>query len=246
MKNKINFFAIISACFILFFAIKTEVQAAGSLGFGNTCSSNAVCASNCCDKGGSGCTGAGMNCMTATSKLGFGNTCSSNDVCESNCCDKGGSGCTGAGMNCIGSADVATCASVSGICKPNNCDTVNGESVIVGSCSTTTDKCCKAADSLEGPKGGLTLPTDTGLSDKTIQQILTNFLNWLLMIVGIIALIGFAISGVQYILSAGEEKAMETAKRNALYSVMGVVVVLSGYVIIKAIDAALTATTTSF
>lgn len=87
--------------------------------------------------------------------------------------------------------------------------------------------------------GGVVMPTSTGLADRSIKDILTNLLNWLLMIVGILALIGFIISGIQYILAAGDEKLMETGKKNMLYSIMGIVVVLASFVIIQAIDRAL-------
>lgn len=79
-----------------------------------------------------------------------------------------------------------------------------------------------------------------------IEGVLKNILNWMLGIVGVIAVIGFVISGLQYITAAGSEKTIETAKRNMTYSVIGVIVALSGFVIIKAVDAALRATSTTF
>ena len=90
--------------------------------------------------------------------------------------------------------------------------------------------------------------TVTGLPDPPdrIEGVLKNILNWMLGIVGVIAVIGFVISGIQYILAAGSEKTIETAKRNMTYSILGVIVALSGYVIIKAVDAALRATSTTF
>ncbi|HCU70828.1 MAG TPA: hypothetical protein DIC35_03715 [Candidatus Moranbacteria bacterium] len=79
----------------------------------------------------------------------------------------------------------------------------------------------------------------TGLANVDITRILTNVLNWMLGVIGIIALIGFVISGGQYILSGGDEKMMEKGKHNMQYSIMGIVVVLGSFVIIKAIDAIL-------
>jgi hypothetical protein len=69
-----------------------------------------------------------------------------------------------------------------------------------------------------------------------IAGILANILDWLLLIIGIVAVIAFVISGLQYLLSAGDEKSMETAKRNVVYSIIGVVAALSGYVIVRAVD----------
>ncbi|MFA6973661.1 MAG: pilin [Parcubacteria group bacterium] len=88
---------------------------------------------------------------------------------------------------------------------------------------------------------GIYIPTNTGLADSNIKDILTNLLRWLLGIVGVIALIGFAISGIQYIVASGDEGIMETAKKNMLYSIIGIVVVLASFVIIQAIDFALRA-----
>lgn len=74
-----------------------------------------------------------------------------------------------------------------------------------------------------------------------IRQILANFLNWLLGIIGIVAIIAFAISGLLYLTSAGDESRMGTAKKAMVYSIIGIIVALSGFVLIKAIDAALRA-----
>jgi hypothetical protein len=95
----------------------------------------------------------------------------------------------------------------------------------------------------EGSGSGVYIPTaeETGLSGASIQAILVNLLRWLLGIVGVVALIGFAISGVQYILAAGNDGMIETAKKNMLNSIMGIVIVLASLVIIQAIDYALRA-----
>ena len=57
------------------------------------------------------------------------------------------------------------------------------------------------------------------------------------------ALAGLFASGV---MAAGNEKIIETAKRNMTYSIIGVIVALAGFVIIQAIDTALRATSTVF
>ena len=90
--------------------------------------------------------------------------------------------------------------------------------------------------------GGVCFPTDTGLSSQSVSALLIKLMNWLLGIVGIIAIIAFVISGLQYFLAAGDEKMAETAKRNMQYAAIGVIVALSGLVIITAIDQALSGT----
>lgn len=88
--------------------------------------------------------------------------------------------------------------------------------------------------------GGVCFPDETGLPDsQDIPGILSSVLKWLLGIFSTIALISFVISGVLYITSSGDTDQIEKAKRNALYSILGVIVGLSGYIIIVAIQAAL-------
>lgn len=93
--------------------------------------------------------------------------------------------------------------------------------------------------------GGVSVPTTagTGLSSQLVITILSSFLSWFLVVFGILALIAFVISGLQYLLAAGDEKSVETAKRNMKWAIVGVIVALVGVVIIQAIDAALNAGT---
>ncbi len=90
-----------------------------------------------------------------------------------------------------------------------------------------------------GYGGGWGLVNDFGLPAGSITGIVTGILIWLLTIFGVIGIIGFVISGAMYILAAGDEKAMETAKNAMKYSIIGVLVGLSGYVIIQAVAAIL-------
>lgn len=88
-----------------------------------------------------------------------------------------------------------------------------------------------------GSGKGVYIPgSEIGLSDKSIQEILINLLTWALEVVGVLALLGFVISGVQYIIASGNENVMENAKRNMTYAIIGVIVVLASVVIIKAIE----------
>jgi hypothetical protein len=90
---------------------------------------------------------------------------------------------------------------------------------------------------------GLSLPSGSGLPDPAggFEEILGNALNWLLGIIGIIALISFIISGLQYFFAAGDERKVEAAKKNLTFSIIGIIVALSGYIIIQAIESALDA-----
>ena len=89
---------------------------------------------------------------------------------------------------------------------------------------------------------GVCIPNDTGLPDPGLDPvaiIIENVMMWLLGVVGFIAIIAFVISGMQYLLSAGDQNMIETAKRNMKWSIVGVIVAIIGFVIIKAVDAML-------
>lgn len=90
---------------------------------------------------------------------------------------------------------------------------------------------------------GVCIPENTGLSGQTVQQILSNLLFWLLAVFATIAVIAFLISGIQYLISSGDEKMAETAKRNMVYSIIGILIGLSGLIVLKAISALLNANT---
>jgi uncharacterized membrane protein len=69
-----------------------------------------------------------------------------------------------------------------------------------------------------------------------VKGIFTNVANWLLSIIGIIAIISFVISGIQYFLVATDEKMMETAKKTMVASIIGLVVALFGYIAVKTVE----------
>jgi hypothetical protein len=96
--------------------------------------------------------------------------------------------------------------------------------------------------------GELVFPTQSGLPDPTggLKGILRTLLFWLLSIIGVIALISFVIAGIQYLMATGNERTIEAAKRNLTYSILGIIIALSGFVIIQAIDYALRATNSLF
>jgi len=71
---------------------------------------------------------------------------------------------------------------------------------------------------------------------------LSNFLTWLLGIIGVLALIGFVISGIQYLLAYSSDKLVESAKKNMTYSIIGITIALGGFIIIQAINLALQGT----
>jgi hypothetical protein len=74
------------------------------------------------------------------------------------------------------------------------------------------------------------------LPSSSIYFIISNILHWLLLIFSLLAVIGFIISGIMYIISTGDDDTMQKAKKAMTYSIIGVVVGLSGLIIIYAIE----------
>jgi len=89
-------------------------------------------------------------------------------------------------------------------------------------------------------------PPGTNLPSGSILGIITNIMNWLLSLVGILGVIGFAIAGILYLTAAGDEGRIGTAKSAMTLSIIGVVVALLGLVIIKAVETMLGGTSSTF
>lgn len=89
-------------------------------------------------------------------------------------------------------------------------------------------------------------PAGTGLPAGSLIGILTSGMNWLLVVVGILGVIGFVISGIIYLTAAGDEGQIDKGKHAMIYSIVGVIVALVGVVIIKAVQGMLGGTSKSF
>lgn len=83
---------------------------------------------------------------------------------------------------------------------------------------------------------GVRLPTDVGLPSASIPVILEGLVRWLLYIFGFLAIISFLISGIMYLISAGDEDSQKKAKNQMRWSIIGVIIGLAGLVAITAID----------
>lgn len=68
----------------------------------------------------------------------------------------------------------------------------------------------------------------------SIFGIIENIAYWLLGIFAFFGVIGFAVSGVMYLISAGDDEMITKAKKYMMYSIVGVIVGLMGLVIIQA------------
>ncbi len=81
----------------------------------------------------------------------------------------------------------------------------------------------------------------SGLPNDTIYGIINRTMNWLLMILGFIGIIGFVIAGILYLTAAGDEDQIGKAKTAMMYSIIGIIVALMGFVIIRAVESWLSA-----
>ncbi len=161
----------------------------------------------------------------------------------------GGIGTACRASNAFNSRGVCQPSNYTGDCRyaltaSNNCSgsllcciNDNGESNNTNGGAVSTSK-AGCPQGFQG-RGSVCLPTGTGLSSIPIALLLRNIMNWLLLIFGSLAIMAFVISGIQYLLAAGDEGRMETGKRNMQFSILGVIIALAGLVIVKAIDMAL-------
>jgi hypothetical protein len=92
----------------------------------------------------------------------------------------------------------------------------------------------------------VTVPTETKLPEGTVMGIIQNFMKWILIIVGILGVIGFAIAGILYLTAAGDEDRIKSAKSAMIYSIIGIIVALLGIVVMNAVITMLGGTNTTF
>ncbi len=78
---------------------------------------------------------------------------------------------------------------------------------------------------------------DAGTPTGSIIGIIASTMNWLLAILGFLGIIGFVIAGILYLTAAGDEDQIGKAKNAMMYSIIGVIVALMGFVIIQAVQA---------
>lgn len=73
------------------------------------------------------------------------------------------------------------------------------------------------------------------LSDATVFDLVANVMDWLLGLVGVLAVVGFVIAGVMYLTSAGDQEQAEKAKTVMTYAIIGLVVALVGLIVVNAV-----------
>ncbi len=72
----------------------------------------------------------------------------------------------------------------------------------------------------------------TRLSTDTLDETLKNILNLLLGLIAILAVLGLVISGILFITAGGSDDRIKSAKAWLMYSIIGVIVALIGYIVV--------------
>jgi hypothetical protein len=89
---------------------------------------------------------------------------------------------------------------------------------------------------LEGLDRARTIATQGALrTDSDVVTPLTSIINWLLSIVAVLALLAIVVGGILYIISFGDEKRADKAKKIILYAVIGLLVVGLSFTILAAV-----------
>lgn len=92
------------------------------------------------------------------------------------------------------------------------------------------------------PRAGVCFPTDTGLSNAKVEAILVNLAQWMFSIIGVVAVGMIAVCGAKYLLAGGHDETIKGAKKCITWAIVGIIVALSGLVIIFAVNGILLAT----
>lgn len=69
----------------------------------------------------------------------------------------------------------------------------------------------------------------TSLNNTSVARIIFTILQWMLLVLTFLAVMGFVISGIFYITAGGSDRADE-ARKWLTYSIIGIIVALLGYV----------------
>jgi hypothetical protein len=75
-----------------------------------------------------------------------------------------------------------------------------------------------------------------GLPDTSVEDIIRNILMWILYIFTILCVIAFVIAGVMFLMAGSNAKMAEQAKNAVTFSIIGIAIGLSGYIIIRLAD----------
>ncbi len=92
-------------------------------------------------------------------------------------------------------------------------------------------------------QGGLEAPPIRGIApaQESLITVVVRWVNYFLAIVGLVAVVFLIWGGVQYIISAGQEEKIESAKKTITYAILGLLVIGLAAVIVNFVIRAFTA-----
>jgi len=147
--------------------------------------------------------------------------------------------------DCGTSNDVVCCITSSGSGSTSSTGSGSGfGSTSSGGSTSSTESGSGSGGGLNYCPEGFTVKAGTcfplsetvgGLSSISVFDLVARVLNWLLGILGVLGVLAFVISGIQYLVSVGDEDLAKTAKRNITYTIIGLVVALAGLIIVNTI-----------
>ncbi len=82
----------------------------------------------------------------------------------------------------------------------------------------------------------------TNLPMGEVMKVISNIMQWLLMLVGFLAVIAFVISGILYLTAGGDEDQIAKARRAFMGAMMGVIVSLLGLIVLGGVQDILSGT----
>lgn len=96
------------------------------------------------------------------------------------------------------------------------------------------------AASAQLPTGGVTPIAGSNLpTDANITVFITRVINILLGIAGLVAVVFLIIGGFRYITAGGNEESAESGKKTIVNAIIGIVVVILSFVIVRVISVAI-------
>ena len=106
---------------------------------------------------------------------------------------------------------------------------VGGFTLSTGDCNTSVDS--SSASGGFDPSG----LDQYGLPNGSLTGIIVTIMDWLLGMLGVFGILGFLISGVMYLLSAGDDDLIKRAKTTMKWSIVGVIVGMLGLIVVNVV-----------
>lgn len=98
-----------------------------------------------------------------------------------------------------------------------------GEKIREGACSVLSDDGATCLDDDD---------TNTGTTED-ITELSKQIVNWLSLIIGIVAVVMIIIGGLRYITSGGDQQKVTNAKNTIMYAIIGLVIILFAQTIVR-------------